>query len=117
MEFSLNRKSKLLLVETFVLALSYEEGRAKRGGLKCFLAFSSAAVLDHEGQQRDLLTKDRPLDTSERLMDVSIFALECVIQQSLKARCINKTQSDSTENYLLSIFCDPDLVLTVWCSQ
>ena len=103
MEFSLNRKSKLLLVETFVLALSYEEGRAKRGGLKCFLAFSSAAVLDHEGQQRDLLTKDRPLDTSERLMDVAIFALECVIQQSLKARCINKTQSDSTENYLLSI--------------
>lgn len=62
-----------------------------------FLAFSSAAVLDHECQQRDLLTKDRPLDTSERLMDVSIFALECVIQQSLKAHCINKTQSDSTE--------------------
>ena len=52
---------------------------------------------------RDLLTKDRPLDTSERLMDVSIFALECVMQQSLKARCINRTQSDSTENYLLSI--------------
>ena len=40
------------LVETFVLALSYEEGRAERGGLKCFLTFSSAAVLDHECQQR-----------------------------------------------------------------
>ena len=51
---------------------------------------------------RDLLTKDRSLDTSERLVDVSIFALECVIQQSLKARCIKKTQSDSTENSLLS---------------
>ena len=50
--FKSNRKPKLLLVETFVLALSYEEGRAERGGLKCFLEFSSAAVLDHECQQR-----------------------------------------------------------------
>lgn len=73
----------------------------QRGGLKCFLAFSVQLSWITVPAERHV-QRCRPLDTSERLMDVS-SCIKCVIQQSLKARCINKTQFDSTENYLLSI--------------
>lgn len=48
--------------------------RADQSGLKCFLAFFNAVVLNHKSQYI-FLTKDGPLDTSERLIDVFIFVL------------------------------------------
>lgn len=76
--------------------------RADQSGLKCFLAFFNAVVLNYKSQYI-FLTKDGPLDTSERLIDVFIFVLQCVVQLSLESYCINKTTQQSASSQKLFI--------------